>query len=235
MSPPQLALPPPAREEKPRQSALAWLRNRFFTGIVVGAPIGVTIWLIWSFVSFIDSQVKPLIPPEWNPETYLKFSLPGLGIVVGVLGITILGVLAANIIGESILGFGERMVNRIPIMRSIYSALKQVMGVVGGGPDSSFKGVVMVEYPRQGSWALAFITNQTPGGEFSEKAPGHIAVFVPATPNPAMGALLYVPQDKVIPMKMSVEEAAKLIISAGIVSLDGLEPAQREAVQAERD
>ena len=124
-----------------RRKALQWLRNSFFTGIVVAAPIGITIWLVWSFVSFVDARIKPLIPTGWNPETYLQFALPGLGIVVGVVAITLLGALTANFIGKAMLEFGESVLNRVPLIRSIYSALKQVVSAFAPSETPSFKGV----------------------------------------------------------------------------------------------
>jgi len=205
-----------------RRKALAALRNWFFTGIVVGAPIGITIWLVWSFVSFIDKQIKPLIPPDWNPETYLKFALPGLGIVVAVVGLTVLGALTANLIGRSFLEFGERVLARVPLVRSIYSAVKQVFETFASNEASSFKEVVLIEFPGPGLWALAFITSRNPGAEITDKIPNAIAVMIPTSPNPAMGHLVYVTPDKVVKLDMSVDRAAKLVISFGILSTEQL-------------
>jgi uncharacterized membrane protein len=203
-----------------RKQLLEWLRNSFFTGIVVAAPIGITVWLVWSFISFVDDRIKPLIPHSWNPETYLKFALPGLGIVVGVAVITLLGALTANFVGKAVVHQGERVLNRLPVIRSIYSALKQMVTALTPGEAASFKGVVLVEFPSEGRWAVAFVTNQSPGGEISARIPNAIAVFVPGTPNPAMGNLFYIPAEKAIPMNITVEEAAKLVVSGGIASLD---------------
>lgn len=203
-----------------RSKALEALRNWFFTGIVVGAPIGITIWLVWSFVSFIDKQIKPLIPPEWNPETYLKFALPGLGIVVAVVGLTVLGALTANILGQSFLRFGERVLARVPLVRSIYSAVKQVFETFASSEASSFKEVVLIEFPSPGLWSIAFITSRAPGSEITDKIPNAVAVMVPTSPNPAMGHLVYVSPDKVVKVDMSVEKAAKLVISFGILTTE---------------
>lgn len=205
-----------------RRKALELLRNWFFTGVVVGAPIGITIWLVWSFISFVDNRIKPLIPASWNPETYLPVSLPGLGIVVAVVGLTVLGALAANLIGKSLLRFGERVVARVPLVRSIYSAVKQVFETFASNEASSFKEAVLVEYPGPGLWALGFITSRNPGAEITAHVPAGIAVLVPTSPNPAMGHLIYVHPDKVTKLDMSVEQAAKLIISFGILNTEQL-------------
>jgi uncharacterized membrane protein len=203
-----------------RRKALEALRNWFFTGIVVGAPIGITIWLVWSFVSFVDNRIKPLIPAEWNPETYLRFALPGLGIVVAVVGIVAVGALTANLIGKSMLGFGERMLTRVPLVRSIYSALKQVFETFASSEASSFKEAVLLEYPGPGLWAIGFITSRTPDAEIIDKVGDAIAVMVPTSPNPAMGHLVYVAPDKLKKLDMSVDRAAKLVISFGILSTE---------------
>jgi uncharacterized membrane protein len=209
--------PPPKR-----RTLLDRLRDSFFTGIVVGAPIGITIWLVWSFVSFVDARIKPLIPAAANPETYLKFALPGFGIVVAVLGLTLLGLLTANIIGRSLLEFGDRVVNRVPLVRTIYSALKQVFETFASSEASSFKEAVLVEYPGPGLWALGFITSRAPGAEITDRIGEAIAVMIPTSPNPAMGHLVYVSPDRVRKLDMSIDKAAKLVITFGVLSADQL-------------
>ena len=204
--------PPPSR--KP----LEWLRNWFITGIVVAAPIGITIWLVWSFVSFVDNRIKPLIPTRWNPETYLQFALPGLGIVVAVVGLTLLGALTANLIGKSLIRSGERIVNRVPLVRSVYSVLKQVFETFASQEASSFKEAVLIQFPRPGIWTVAFITNRNPGGEIATHVENAVAVFVPNAPNPATGFILYVTPDQITPLEMTVEQAAKLVFSVGILT-----------------
>jgi uncharacterized membrane protein len=193
-----------------RHKALEALRNWFFTGIVVGAPIGITIWLVWSFVSFVDNRIK----------TYLRFALPGLGIVVAVLGIVAIGALTANLIGKSMLGFGERALKRVPLIRSIYSALKQMFETFASSEASSFKEAVLLEFPGPGLWAIGFITSRTPDAEIIDKVGDAIAVMVPTSPNPAMGHLVYVAPDKLKKLDMSVDRAAKLVISFGILSTE---------------
>ncbi len=205
-----------------RRHPLQWLRNWFITGIVVGAPIGITIWLVWSFVTFVDSRIKPLIPQRWNPETYLQFALPGLGIVIAVVGLTLLGALTANLLGKSVIRTSERVVNRVPLVRSIYSVLKQVFETFASNDASSFKEAVLLQFPRDGTWTIAFITNQRPGGEIGKHIPDAVAVFVPNAPNPATGFLIYVSPDQITRLDMPVEKAAKLVFSVGILTPDQL-------------
>ncbi|WP_273148010.1 DUF502 domain-containing protein [Oceanicaulis alexandrii] len=203
---------------------LRWLRNRFLTGVVVAAPIGITFWLIYSFVTFVDQVIKPLVPARYNPESYLPFAIPGMGLLIAVLGLTLLGALAANIFGRSLLDLGERVLNSVPLIRNIYAALKQIVETVFQGQQNSFKEVVLVEYPMAGSYAVAFVASTGRGVIRSVVGKGDdvIGVFIPTTPNPTSGFLLFVPRSKAIALDLTVEEAAKLIISFGMVTPDRL-------------
>lgn len=211
-------------EPKKRTGPLTWLRGRFLTGLVVSAPIGITIFLTWSFVNFVDQRIKPLIPAQWNPETYTKFALPGLGLVVAVLVITLIGTVAANLIGKTLLNTGDWLIGRVPLVRSVHMTLKQVFEIFTSSQSRSFREVVMVEYPRKGSWALGFLTAEAKG-QVARNAPGTVGVFVPTTPNPTSGFLIYVDRSEIRPLDMTVEEGAKLIISAGLVAPDDPEEA----------
>ena len=203
---------------------LRWLRNRFLTGVVVAAPITITIWLIYTFVGFVDRVIKPLIPARYNPESYLPFAIPGMGLLIAILGLTLLGALAANIFGRTLLDVSERMVNSVPLIRNIYSALKQIVETVFQGQQNSFKEVVLVEYPMQGSYAVAFVASRGKGviREVAGKGDEAIGVFIPTTPNPTSGFLLFVPEKSAVKLDLSVEEAAKLIISFGMVAPEHL-------------
>ncbi len=205
-----------------RRHALAWLRNSFFTGIVVAAPIGITIWLIWSFVSFVDHSIKPLIPTPWNPETYLKFALPGLGIVVSVVTLTLVGAFTTNFLGRTLLRIGERILNRVPLISPIYFALKQVFETFAKSDASSFKEAVLVPFPHPNSWSVGFVTNRAPGGAIAQKIANPVAVLIPHVPNPASGLLVYVPASDVIPLDMPIDQALKLVISFGILTPEQL-------------
>lgn len=205
-----------------KPSATARLRNYFLTGLVIAAPISITIYLTWTFISFVDERVKPLIPSIYNPDNYLPFSLPGVGLIVAILAITLLGFITANYLGRSVIAFGERMLSGMPLIRNIYSALKQIFETVLSQKQKSFQKAGIVEYPRKGLYAVVFISTDAQG-EVKNKLEGPdgdqiISVFLPTTPNPTSGFLLFVKEDDVIMLDMSVEEAAKLVISAGLVT-----------------
>jgi uncharacterized membrane protein len=204
----------------------ARLRNYFFTGLVITAPIGITIFISWSFIQWVDGWVKPYIPTVYNPDNYLPFSVPGVGLIFSLVIITILGFLTANIVGRSFINFGEVMLGRMPLVRNLYRALKQIFETALSQKGQTFTKAAVVEYPRRGIWALAFVATETTGEvehRIAENYPdmsqkGHLSVFLPTTPNPTSGFLLFVPRQDVILLDMSVEDAAKLVISAGLVT-----------------
>ncbi len=205
-------------EPAPKVSALARLRTYFLTGIVVTAPIAITIYLTYVFVSFVDANITPLIPARYNPETYLPFSVPGLGVIIATFALIMIGFLTANYLGRALLTFGERIVGRMPVVRTIYHALKQIMETVLAQSSTSFREVVLVEYPRKGIWALAFVTSTAEGevdGLMDDDA--MISIFLPTTPNPTSGFLLFVPKKDLKYLDMTVEEGVKLVISAGMI------------------
>jgi len=204
----------------PKRGLLLWLRNSFLTGIVITAPIGATLWVVVSFVSFVDGSVLPLIPEKYNPETYLPIELPGLGLVIAVVGLTLLGALTANIFGRTLIGFGESLLRRVPFVSNLYEAVKQIIHTIVSGSDKSFKDAVLIEYPRKDLWAIGFITADTKGELTALLADDRVAVFVPTTPNPTSGFLLYEKRENLRDLEMSVEDAAKLVISAGLVYPD---------------
>ena len=212
---------------------LRWLRNSFLTGVVIATPVGVTLFLIITFVGFVDSRVKPLIPANYNPETYLPFAIPGLGVLIAVFLLTVVGALTANIFGRTLLNLGERALDAVPLVRNVYGALKQLMETVISGQQNSFKEVVLVEYPMKGLYAVAFVSAEGRGPVKDKIGSDVIGIFVPTTPNPTSGFLLYTPRANTIPIDLSVEEAAKLIISFGLVTPDKLPDETREAVEAE--
>jgi uncharacterized membrane protein len=197
------------------------LRRYFLTGLIVVAPLFITIYLTWSVVLWVDGWVKPYLPAGYNIDTYLPFDLPGYGLLVALISITLIGFLTANLVGRTIIGFGESLLDRMPLVRVIYKALKQIFQTVLAEQSSSFKQAALVEYPRIGLWSIVFIATDTKG-EVDSKLPDHdtISVFVPTTPNPTSGFLLFVPRKDLILLDMTVEEAAKMIISAGLVAPD---------------
>jgi len=197
----------------------ASLRGSFLTGLVVIAPIGLTIWLIWSFVGWMDSWVLPFVPGRFQPESYIGINLRGVGVIFFLVFTVIIGWLAKGLIGRSLIRWGEGLVDRMPVVRSVYNGLKQIAETVFAQSETSFEKACLVEYPRPGIWAIAFVSTSTKG-EISRKIPiesDKISVFLPTTPNPTSGFLLFVARSDVIILDMSVEDAAKLVISAGLV------------------
>jgi len=191
-------------------SIFAKLRNYFITGIVVLIPIGITLYLTKFFIS-VSSK---LIPSELNPNTYLPFAIPGLEIVLAIIFITLVGSLSLSFIGKKILQFVNDLFKRIPILRTIYSAIGQMTESLAPKKGDR-KSVVLIEYPRKGSWAVGFATKDNEG-EISKKTNKNLVnVFVPTTPNPTSGFLLMFPKEEVFYLDMSFEEASKFIVSAG--------------------
>jgi uncharacterized membrane protein len=202
-----------------RRGLLGGLRASFLTGLVVVLPIGLTAWLIWTVTGWIDSWVLPLIPERWQPEQYFGVQLRGLGLVVFLVFTVVAGWIAKGLIGRSLLSTAEGIVDRMPIVRSVYNGLKQIAETVFAQSDTSFDRACLVEYPRPGIWAIAFVSTRAKG-EIAERVPHDmeiLSVFLPTTPNPTSGFLLFVPARDVIVLEMKVEDAAKLIISAGLV------------------
>ncbi len=198
---------------------LAALRANFLTGLVVVAPVGLTIYIVWTAIGIIDSWVLPLIPADYRPATYLGVHIHGAGLIVFLIFTVVVGYVAKGLIGRWILGRGELLVARMPVVRSVYRGLKQIAEAVVEQSSTSFDKVCMVEYPRKGIWAVAFYSN-TARAEVRDRLGRErkmISVFLPTTPNPTSGFLLFLPEEDVIYLRMSVEDAAKLVISAGLV------------------
>ncbi len=192
-------------------SIFAKLRNYFITGIVVLVPIGITLYLTKFFIS-VSSK---LIPYNLNPNNYLPFAIPGLEILLSIIFITIIGGISLSFIGKRILKFVNDLFKRIPILRTIYSAIGQMTESLAPNKGNNKKSVVLIQYPRKGSWAVGFATKDNKG-EISKKTNSDLVnVFVPTTPNPTSGFLLMFPKDEIIYLDMSFEEASKFIVSAG--------------------
>ena len=206
---------------------LAGLRNSFLTGLVVIAPVALTIWLIWSVIGWIDGFVLPFIPNLYHPDNILNtifgqdvaINIRGLGVVVFLLFTTLVGWIAKGFLGRSLIRFGENLVRRMPVVRSIYSGVKQIAETVFAQSDRSFEKACLIEYPRKGIWAIGFISTDAKGEvKYKVKAKSDLlSVFVPTTPNPTSGFMLFFPRSDVIELDMSIEDAAKLVISAGLV------------------
>jgi uncharacterized membrane protein len=213
-----------------KTSAMTRLRNYFLTGFVVCAPLAITAYIAWSFIGWVDSWVKPYIPADYNPDTYLSVRVPGFGLIVALVLITLIGFLTANIIGRTVISLGERILDRMPLVRSIYKALKQIFETALSNKNEMFRTVGLVEYPRKGVWSLVFVAGDK-RTEINEKLDGDaddplIGVFMPCTPNPTTGFLMYVRKSEIVLLDMSIEDGAKLIVSAGLVA-----PEVRKAVK----
>ncbi len=194
-------------------------RTNFFTGVVIVAPVMLTFYLLWWAINLVDSLIVPWVPKIYNPSTYLGVDIPGFGVIVFLLFTATIGALTKGLFGRQLVKFGENFVDRMPVVRSIYNALKQIAETVLSQSSNSFQNACLVEYPRKGIWAIAFVSTKTKG-EVLEKMQHDemLSIFLPTTPNPTSGFLLFVPRKDVVLLDMSVEEAAKLVISAGLVT-----------------
>lgn len=201
----------------------AKFRAYFFTGVVIVGPLAVTAYITWWFVNMVDGWVKPLIPAAFLPDAYLPFPVPGLGLIVALISLTLLGFLAANLAGRTLLRLGERILDGMPVVRGLYKSLKQLFETVFSQSGSSFRKVGLVEFPAKGMWSLVFISSP-PGGTVAGSLPSddeHISVFLPCTPNPTTGFFFYLPVRDVIEVPLTPDDAAKLIMSAGLIQPDG--------------
>ncbi len=225
-------------EEKPpkhrRRRLFARIRANFLTGLIVLIPIALTLYLFWSFMGWIDSWVLPFVPSAYQPEAFFKYylgedtsiNIRGVGMVFFFFFTIFIGWLAKGFLGRSVLSWAEGLVERMPVVRSVYSGLKQIAETVFSQKENSFEKACLVEYPRPGIWAIAFIST-TAKGEINANIPRDeqmVSVFLPTTPNPTSGFLLFVPQSDIIELEMTVEEAAKLVISAGLVYPNAKDP-----------
>ena len=201
-----------------RAGIMGKLRNYFMAGILVTAPISITIYLGWLFVTFVDGKVTPLIPKAYNPENYLPFAIPGIGVVVIIIAMILVGAMTAGFVGRIFNRVSDRIMNRVPVLRGIYKATRQIFETILAQQSNAFREAVLVEYPRKGMWVIAFITGTTKGEVQAVTDDELINIFVPTTPNPTSGFLIFVSKSEIIRLSMSVEDALKMVISGGIVT-----------------
>jgi uncharacterized membrane protein len=226
MAPPQVESPSVtagAADPPPHHSIGGRVRNYFLTGLVVAGPVAITVWLIWSFVNWVDDLVRPLFPIAYRPETYLPVKIPGFGLIIVFIGLTGLGFFAANLVGRKLVEFGEDILGRMPIVRPLYKGLKQVFETLFAKSGTTFRTVGLVEFPAPGMWSLVFLS-AAPGADITARLPSqeeHVSVFLPCTPNPTTGFFFYVARSEVIELDLPVEDAAKLIMSAGMIQPGG--------------
>ncbi len=193
------------------------LRAYFLAGILVTAPIAITVYLASWFIELIDSRIRPLIPTAYNPENYLAFSIPGIGVVVVIVALTLIGAFAAGYVGRLLLRISEGLVGRTPVVRSVYGAVKQIVETVLANKSKAFREVVLVEYPRKGLWSLGFISGTAHPEIQQMSGEAMVNVFIPCAP-PTAGYLVFVPRREVTVLDMTVEEGLKMVLSAGIVT-----------------
>ena len=204
----------------PRRPGLfASLRASFLTGLIVVTPIALTMWLVWTVMGWVDAFVLPLVPRQFRPEQYIGINLRGVGVIFFLLFTLVIGWVAKGVIGRAVIRWGEGLVDRTPIVRSIYGGAKQIAETVFAQNETSFRTACLIEYPRRGAWAIAFVSTSAKGeiARRNESGESLLSIFVPTTPNPTSGFLLFLPESDVIELDMSVEDAAKLVISAGLV------------------
>jgi uncharacterized membrane protein len=227
-------LPEPPLAEPSPHSLGSRIRTYFLTGLVVAGPVLITIYLTWSFVTWVDDLVRPFIPVAYRPETYLPINVPGFGLIIVFVGLTLLGFLTANLVGRTLIEFGEMILERMPIVRPIYRGLKQVFETLFSKSGSTFRTVGLVEFPAPGMWSLVFLSTP-PGADITSRLPSqeeHVSVFMPCTPNPTTGFFFYVPRSEIIELEIPVEDAAKLIMTAGMIQPGG-DPQKRLAALGE--
>jgi uncharacterized membrane protein len=194
------------------------LRNYFLTGLIVAGPLAITAWLIWSLITWADDAVRPAIPPAYRPESYLPWPIPGTGLIIAIVALTLLGFLTANLVGRTLVELGEGVLSRMPIVRPIYKTMKQIFETLFSKTGSSFRKVALVEFPAPGMWSIVFLS-QVPNIDLASKLPQgeHVSVFMPCTPNPTTGFFFYVKRKELIELDITVENAMTLLISAGMV------------------
>jgi uncharacterized membrane protein len=207
---------------KAQPGIVSRVRTYFLTGLVVAGPVAVTLWLVWWFVTWVDGLVRPFMPVAYRPETYLPVKIPGLGLIIVFVALTLLGFLTANLIGRKLVDFGESILSRMPIVRPIYRTAKQIFQTLFSKSESSFRRVALIEFPSPGMWSLVFLT-QSPTEGIAGRLPAteHVSAFMPCTPNPTTGFFFYVPKREVVELDITVEQAMTVIMSAGIVQPGG--------------
>lgn len=212
----------------------ARLRGYFLTGLIVVGPVAITLYVVWWFINLVDAWVKPLVPQTYLPDTYLPFRVPGVGLIVGIVLLMVVGALTANLFGRTIVSYGEMMLDRMPVVRGVYRLVKQIFTTVFSKSGTSFKRVGLIEFPRRGLYCIVFMAGDPPV-EVDEKIGGGkplITVFLPNGPNPTTGFIVFVPASEVIPLNLAVEDAAKLVVSAGLVGPDVQQEELRKLAKA---
>lgn len=192
-------------------------KKYLIAGLLVWVPVVITVWVLWSVVTTMDGWLRAIVPAGWLPAAWMGYDIPGFGLIVTVVVLILTGVLASNILGRGLVSFWDRIISRIPVVKSLYGGVKQVSETMFAPGGQAFRKALLVQYPRQGSWTVAFLTGQ-PSGEVAQHLPEMVSIYVPTTPNPTSGFFLMMPRSDVIELRMGVDEALKYVISMGVVS-----------------
>jgi uncharacterized membrane protein len=216
-------------ETKAQPSVFGRLRAYFFTGLVITAPIAITVWATYWFVTSIDAWVKPFIPRAYSPDSYLPFKVPGFGLLFALVAMTVIGALAANLVGRTLIGLWDKLLNSTPVVRSIYKGSKQIFQTIFSEKGTSFRHVCLVEWPRKDIWSIAFVSREIDSAQIDlEPARPMYAIYIATTPNPTGGYVFFADIDKVKILDMTVEDGLKLVISMGLVFPDRPLPEHEE-------
>lgn len=216
--------PPPSIQPAPvPHNVVARLRNYFLTGLILVGPLYITVSLTWWFINWVDDAMRPFIPVSLRTETYLPFRVPGYGLIIALVALTLLGSLTAGLVGRTLVEFGENLLNRMPIVRPIYKTIKQIFETLFAKSGAGFGKVALAEFPT-GMWSVVFLASP-PGHGLAERLPGgageYVSCFLPCTPNPTTGFFFYAPRSQVIELDIKVEQAMTLIMSAGMAQPNG--------------
>lgn len=227
----------PAEPAKPlpvHHGLVVRLRNYFLTGLILVGPAYITISLTWWFINWVDDLVRPFIPLAFQPTTYLPVKIPGTGLIIALVTLTLLGFLTANFIGRKLVAAGENILNRMPVVRPLYKSLKQIFETLFAKGGSSFRRVGLVEFPSPGMWSLVFLSNSA-SADIAVRLPDteHVAAFMPCTPNPTTGFFFYVPRRDIVDLDITVEAAMTLLMSAGMVQPGANDQQKKLAALAE--
>lgn len=211
-------VPPPdtPRHDPPRITVMGRLRAYLFAGILVTAPAAITFYTAWALITWVDQGVRSLIPARY--DVFFPGSIPGLGVIALLLALILIGMLTAGFVGRFVVHSWESLLARMPIIRSVYAAIKQIFETVLAQQSTAFRQVVLVEYPRKGLWVLGFVSGTTGGEVEAVLGEDCVNVFIPTTPNPTSGFLLFVPRTALKPLTMSVEDGIKLVVSGGLIT-----------------
>jgi uncharacterized membrane protein len=210
-----------------RSNLPARFRYHLIAGILVAAPIGITFWLTWSLIGWVDQRVLPFIPARYNPETYLPFAVPGVGVIIAVLLLILVGAVTAGLVGRWVVNLGERVLNRMPVIRRVYGPTKQIFETVLAEKSRAFRDAVLVEFPRPRQWSIGFVTGSAEGEIREFIGDDVLNVYVPTTPNPTSGFLIFVRRSDIVPLSMSAQQAFTAVLSHGLVTPPDRRPPER--------